>query len=143
MSSERMLKLLNLFLAIVLLGEALALLLGMFFLSSNGSEWLTTANITLLSLDLVTGVLVFTLAFKRDQKRIFLLLFFILATIVGSHIYRNIDFAINSSTAFAFNVTLLIVNNVKLIASLFSIGMVIYSLLFWEHEEQLTIDDLE
>ncbi|MBD3189476.1 MAG: hypothetical protein GF308_02480 [Candidatus Heimdallarchaeota archaeon] len=146
MSSERMLKITNLLLAIVLLGEALALLFGRLFFIPGGTDWLTIANITLLSLDLAMGVsllLLFVLTFKLDKKTILLLLFFILATIVGSHIYRNIDFAINSSTAFAFNFPLLIVNNLKLIASLYSIGLVSYSLLFWEQEAILTINDLD
>lgn len=143
MSGERTLKITNTLIASVLIVEALALLFGMLFCSQSGTEWLTTSNIVLLSLDMAMGILLISFSFKLDKILFYMILFFIVATIIGSHIYRNIDFAINSPNAFAFNIPLLVVNNLKLIGALYSIGLIIYLLLNWEDEKKLVIKDLE
>ncbi|MFW9921815.1 MAG: hypothetical protein ACFFDW_00815 [Candidatus Thorarchaeota archaeon] len=142
MNSDKQLKLVNIFLGLLITGEALALIIGM-NINTDGNEWLTTANYTLLAIDLVSGILIAALSFKLEKKKYLAVLFFTLAVIVGSHIFRNIDFVTNPENHFVFNVPLLIFNNVKLLGALYSIALIFYRWMNWERDKKTIIEELE
>jgi hypothetical protein len=100
---------------LVILGEALALLVGMHILSEHGNPWISFQNDFLLGVDIVTGSALMYLAMvngRIDQSN---LAYFAVTLAFLAHAYREWEYLIKSPTRFCINSPLFMFNNVKLI----------------------------
>ena len=103
---------------LVILGEALALVVGMHFLSEQGNPWNSLKNDLLLGVDIVTGVGLITLSFAitNAQMSKFDLLYFVAALALLAHGYRAWEYLTRAANRFCINLPLFAVNNIKLAA---------------------------
>ena len=103
---------------LVILGEALALLVGMHFLSEQGNPWISLKNDLLLGVDIATGAGLIYLSFAITRAGInrFSLLYFIAALALLAHGYRAWEYLTKAANRFCINLPLYAVNNIKLAA---------------------------
>jgi hypothetical protein len=99
-------------------GEALALLVGMHFLSPVKPAWATPKNDTLLGLDLLTGAGLIYLGISEPNLAHSNYFYLLSTTTLLSHGYREWEYLGNTQDAFAFNQPLFVVNTMKLTGSL-------------------------
>lgn len=97
----------------VIAGEAMALLVGTYFLSAD-KAW-ASKNMALLILDIVTGLGLIYFGFARGSLLTSTLFFLFSGLALLTHGYREWQYFTHIETKFCFNLPLFIVNNVKLI----------------------------
>jgi hypothetical protein len=102
----------------VVLGEALALIVGLHILPAGDSPWLSRKNDTLLALDVATGLgLMLIPVLRREASHIpMLCVLTVVATV--THGYRTWEYLIGADNAFCANIPLCAVNNLKLLGTL-------------------------
>ena len=103
---------------LVILGEALALLVGMHFLSEQGNPWISLKNDLLLGMDIATGTRLVYLSFAITQIGMsgFGPLYFVAALALLTHGYRAWEYWTKVANGFCTNLPLFAVNNIKLAA---------------------------
>ena len=105
--------------ALLTAGEAVALLLGMLWLSPQPNPWLTLSNKIILLLDVVLSLLILVHVYGK-QRSIPVIGFLIASGLLFlTHGYRNIEYFVGfSATPFLLNPALLVVNNLKFVGLL-------------------------
>ncbi len=121
---------LNLILGLMIAIEALLLFVGMNYLakSAEAKEWSSFKHNFILMIDIATGIGLVILSLLPEIFKS-LLFYFLLAIILISHLYRNVDYFISQDIKFLHNKNLFIFNNIKLLISILSIilGLLLYS----------------
>lgn len=98
----------------VVVGEALALLVGMHFLSEGDNPWISVKNDLFLALDIVAGLGLVYLALAH-RGAAWPHAFPILAGLaLLTHGYREWEYLAHASQTFCFNAPLFLANNLKL-----------------------------
>ena len=113
-------------LALLVIGEALALIIGMNLSGSEGKEWLSLKNSFLLIIDIAMGLLALILIFMNSKKKLLIFIIIVVIIICVSHFYREIEYFLIISNKFCINLPLFIFNSLKLILSLICIIFGIY-----------------
>ena len=104
--------------SLIIAGEALALLVGMHFLSERNNPWISFKNDLLLILDIASGVVLTVLVFRSGNPGIFLFLSALGMTFL-THGFRDWEYLTHQPNPFCANLPLFVFNNIKL-AGLFS-----------------------
>jgi hypothetical protein len=99
---------------LVILGEAVALLVGMHVSSERDNPWISVKNDVLLLADLLTGAGLIYLALTQETLSRSALFYSITALALLAHGYREWEYAANALNKFCLNAPLMIVNTVKL-----------------------------
>jgi len=99
---------------LVVLGEALALLVGLGMMSRWESPWLTQKNVIFLASDIFLGMFLVWGGFQPSSGLGRIMVIAGLVLLVVSHAYRTWAYAAGQLDPFCFNLPLFIVNNVKL-----------------------------
>ncbi|MFX1254207.1 MAG: hypothetical protein ACFFCZ_21525 [Promethearchaeota archaeon] len=95
---------LGVLLGLIILGEALALFVGMNVLSPKGNEWANWKNNILLGIDIITGIaLLYFYIFKRLDSPETILFYIFLGILLISHSYRTIEFFSDQISKFCTN----------------------------------------
>ena len=102
-------------LAMLLIGEALALWIGMHLLSNEGNGWTSRKNDAFLLLDVFCGLLLLLGWLLKVPETIFWIVFIL---VVVSHSFREYEYLSLKKEAFCNNLPLFMVNNVKLVLSM-------------------------
>jgi len=98
-----------------MVGETLALWLGVVLLTPEFNSWSTTKNITILMLDGICA-LVLLLTFILRAEIVNKILLLISLTLAGiSHAYRVVEFFTPFNNPFCLNYPMLLVNTIKLL----------------------------
>lgn len=108
-------------LAFLVIGEALALIIGMNLSGSEGKEWLSLKNSFLVIIDIITGLFTFILIIIDSKENFTIFIIIILIIICSSHFYRELEYFLIISSKFCINFPLFIFNSLKLILSLLCI----------------------
>ncbi len=113
MPALHILKAISILTGIIIVGEALALLVGMHFLSPRGNPWISFKNDLLIGIDIAAGIgLVYVVVANTDFSAG---LFFILIGVsLLAHGYREWEYFSDVSAKFCINLPLFILNNIKL-----------------------------
>lgn len=127
--SSILIKLLGLLTGTVVAGEALALLVGMVFLSPKGNPWISTKNSVLLGLDILTGLGMVVLIVLLHRMDVIYLFYGCVLLSILTHGYREVEYLVRAGNPFCINTPLFIVNSIKL-AGLVVIGLAMRELLF-------------
>lgn len=102
-------------LAMLLIGEALALWAGRRWFSSGGNGWSSPKNDALLLLDAVCGLLLLLgWAFKLPEA----IFWAVFAAVVASHALREYEYLALKPHPFCSNLPLFMMNNIKLVLSM-------------------------
>ncbi len=117
-------------LALLVIGEALALIIGMNLSGSEGKEWLSLKNSFLLIIDIIMGLLAFIFILIDSKRKFSILVIVILTIICATHFYREIEYFLNVSNKFCINLPLFIFNSLKLTLALICIifGLYIFNI---------------
>jgi hypothetical protein len=100
--------------SLLILGEAIALLLGMHLLSGRGNPWISFKNDLLLGLDIAAGAgLLYLAAVNHGTSQSN---FGLMVLLLGlfTHGYRVWEYLTNVTNKFCLNPPLFVVNNLKL-----------------------------
>jgi hypothetical protein len=110
-------KFVSLLTGLVIAGEALALLVGMHFLSERNNPWISLKNDLLFALDILTGsaLIASSLRTGNPGNPIF---WVALGLALLAHIYRDWETLSHAANPFCLNLPLFVVNNVKLVGLL-------------------------
>ena len=103
---------------LVLTGEALALLVGMHFLSDGDNPWLSFKNDSFLVLDIVAGLGLAYLALAHRGPVRPHALDFLVGLALLTHGYRDWEYLARAANPFCANAPLLAVNNLKILGLL-------------------------
>ena len=95
-------------------GEAFALTMGMYFLGSSQTSWISR-NTLFLVLDVVVGFGLIYLAFATRDVDTWMIFYLLSVMALITHGYREWEYFANIEHKFCFNPPLFIVNNVKII----------------------------
>ena len=95
-------------------GEALALLVGMHLLSKGGNRWISVKNNTFLTADLVSGLGLVYLALTPRGTGWTYALYSLLGLSLLTHGYREWAYSVRASNPFCANLSLFLVNSLKL-----------------------------
>jgi hypothetical protein len=106
-------KIIILLTGLVIAGEALALLVGMHFLSGHNNLWISFKNDLFLGLDVLAGAVVITLALCSENP-VGLLFWIALGLTLMTHTYRDWEYLVQRPNPFCANPPLFVVNNLKL-----------------------------
>jgi len=102
-------------LAMLLIGEALALWAGMHWLSKGGNDWASYKNTVLLLLDAACGLLLMLGYAFRLPEAIFWVVFTVM---VVTHALREYEYLSLKPHPFCSNLPLFMMNNIKLVLSM-------------------------
>jgi len=80
---------LNIILNLLVIGEALALLIGMNFSGLEGEKWLFKKNILIIFLDIIFGLIIFIFILSNKKYNYSALISFLLFLIIVTHLYRD------------------------------------------------------
>ncbi len=110
---------------LVIVGEAVALFVGMHILSERSNPWICWKNDFLLGVDILTGtgLLYFAVVNSRLNPFHLVSLFIVLALL--THGYRAWEYQANVSHGFCVNVPLFVFNNIKLLGLLAITGALV------------------
>jgi hypothetical protein len=118
MMSSTPLRALTMLTGSMIAGEALALVVGMHFLSPSGNPWISLKNDLFLGLDVIVGLglaIVAALSRRTLPSGILYVLVFLSAV---AHGYREWEYLFRAGNAFCANTPLFVLNNLKLIGLL-------------------------
>ena len=107
---------------LVILGEALALLVGMHFLSERSNPWVSFKNDLLLSVDMITGAGIIYFAVVNGRMSQSHVVYFVVALALLTHGYRAWEYWVNVPHKFCINTALFAFNSVKLVGLLVITG---------------------
>jgi hypothetical protein len=102
-------------LGLLLVGEALALFVGMCVLSKGGNPWNTYKNFIFLFLDILCGTILLLSVLLKFPEVIFWIVFIL---VVLSHAFREYEYLSLQEQPFCNNLLLFMVNNVKIVLSM-------------------------
>ena len=106
-------KIITLLTGLVIVGEALALLIGMHFLSGRDNPWVSFKNDLLLALDIFTGSALVFLSLRNGVPGN--PIFWIMSGLtLLTHAYRDWEYLVQAANQFCLNLPLFLVNNFKL-----------------------------
>jgi hypothetical protein len=105
---------------LTMIGEALALLVGMHILSADDNPWISVKNDLFLALDIVAGLGLLYLVLAR--RTVPYALYFLVGLGLLAHGYRVWEYWARARNPFYANAPLFVVNNLKL-AGLFAIAI--------------------
>ena len=106
-------KIVILLIGLVIVGEALALLVGMHILSERVNPWISFKNDLLLAFDFFSGAALVFLSLRNSDPGG--LIFWIAAGLaLVTHAYRDWEYLIQAANLFCLNLPLFVVNNFKL-----------------------------
>lgn len=100
---------------LLILGEALALYVGLFVVGKGVSPWITTKNKKYLTADAITGVLVLLGYVGNHNVWYSIVSMLVLVPSIVFHFRRTIDFLLKREGIFCANKGLFFVNNLKLV----------------------------
>jgi hypothetical protein len=106
-------KLVSLLTGLVIAGEALALLVGMHFLSGHNNPWISFKNDLFLGLDILAGAAVIILTL-HSENLVSPLFWIALGLTLLTHTYRDWEYLVQRPNPFCTNTPLFVVNNLKL-----------------------------
>ena len=95
-------------------GEALALTMGMYFMGSSQTSWISR-NTLFLVLDVVVGFGLIYLAFATSDVDTWMIFYLLSVMALITHGYREWEYLADVEHKFCFNMPLFVVNNIKLI----------------------------
>jgi hypothetical protein len=111
---------------LVVAGEALALLVGMYILSPQPNPWISGRNSFWVGLDIACGAGLICLILMSESSLRDGLLMVLALIAMGGHAYREWEyFASSEASRFLANVPLFVLNNVKLIGLISIVGMLV------------------
>jgi hypothetical protein len=99
----------------LLVGEAVALFIGMHVLSKKHNSWISNKNSLLLILDIGCGTMLLISVLVKIPEVFFWLIFIM---VVLSHSFREYEYLSLQKQPFCSNLPLFIANNVKMVLSL-------------------------
>ena len=99
---------------VVIAGEALALLVGVFFLSAGSNPWISVKNDTFLACDIAAGLGLVYLALARLGTGWPYALYFLLAIALLTHGYREWEYSARASNPFCANLSLFLVSKIRI-----------------------------
>ena len=100
--------------ALLTAGEAVALLLGMLWLSPQPNPWLTLSNKMILLLDMILSFLMLVHVYGKRSRFPAVGFLIVSGLLFISHGYRNVEYIVGFSVMpFLVNPALLVVNNLK------------------------------
>jgi hypothetical protein len=104
-------QIISLLIGILVVGEAILLLIGMYGINKKHNEWKTRFNTNTLLIDVAFGMIIFFNAIENmPYKEV------AIVVLIITHLYREIEyFYKEKKNRFIFNFPLFIVNTVKLI----------------------------
>lgn len=102
----------------VVTGEALALLVGMHFLSEGNNPWISFKNDLFLVLDIVAGLGLVYLALAHRGLGWPYALYSLVGLALLTHGYREWEYLASAGNPFCANGPLFVVNNLKLVGLL-------------------------
>jgi hypothetical protein len=100
---------------LVVAGEALALLVGMHFLSEGYNPWISLKNDLFLALDIVTGLALVFLALVDRGATWHYALYSLVGLTLLTHGYREWEYLASAGNPFCANAPLFVVNTLKLV----------------------------
>jgi hypothetical protein len=101
----------SLLMGILVVGEAILLLIGMYGINKKQNEWKTRFNTNTLLIDIAFGTIIFFNAIENMPYKAVAIVVLII-----THLYREIEyFYKEKKNRFIFNYPLFIVNTIKLI----------------------------
>ncbi|MFW9919008.1 MAG: hypothetical protein ACFFED_05370 [Candidatus Thorarchaeota archaeon] len=107
--------------ALLVIGEAFALLIGMNTISTKAKEWLTLKNNLLLAADVITGgMILFLLLFESNALFTTSVFYVAMAVIIFTHVWRDIEYLFRVPFTFLANSGLFAMNNIKLVGAVCS-----------------------
>ena len=106
-------KITTLLTGLAIVGEALALLVGMHFLSGRHNPWISFKNDALLALDLFTGSAFVFLALRSGVSG-HSIFWNVWGVALLTHAYRDWEYLAQAANQFCLNLPLFVVNNFKL-----------------------------
>ena len=115
-------KITTLLTGMVVAGEALALLVGMHFLSEGDNPWISWKNDLFLVLDVVAGLGLVYLALVHRGAAWPYALFILTGLTLLTHGYREWEYLAGAGNPFCANAPLFVVNNLK-IAGLLAVAI--------------------
>jgi hypothetical protein len=113
-------KLVTLLAGLVIAGEALALLLGMHFLSEGDNGWLSVKNDLFLVLDILAGLGLVYLALAHRGAAWPYAFYIVVGLALLTHGFREWEYLAGAANPFCANCPLFAVNNLKLLGLLAS-----------------------
>ncbi|MBN1216917.1 MAG: hypothetical protein JXA99_15935 [Candidatus Lokiarchaeota archaeon] len=116
----------NIILSLFIIGEVLALTIGMHLSFKENSNWFTFKNYLILSIDIIMGFILIIYTLKDSDNNYLIYIIVVSLIIIISHLYRDIEYFYNISDKFYFNIQLLIVNNLKFILSIICLSSAIF-----------------
>jgi hypothetical protein len=104
-------QIISLLLGLLIVGEAIMLLIGMYVISKKQNEWKTRFNTNTLLIDVAFGTIIIFNAIESMPYKVVAIVVLII-----THLYREIEyFYKEKKNRFIFNLPLFIVNTIKLI----------------------------
>ncbi|MGD8967892.1 MAG: hypothetical protein PVI07_10335 [Anaerolineae bacterium] len=125
MMSSTGIKVLTILTGIVIVGEALALVVGMRILSPSGNPWISLKNDLFLGLDVIVGLGLIVLVAMNGRGVPSGLLYGLVFISVVAHGYREWEYLVRAGNAFCANTPLFVLNNLKLIGLLVVVAGVV------------------
>jgi hypothetical protein len=114
---------------LLVFGEALALLTGMFVVQKGASPWLTASNRMFLLIDLSAGMCMLLAGLHILSISAGYWMLVVLLASIASHIYRDWEFLQGAPNAFCGNRNLFLFNNLKLVILVISLLVLSWLLL--------------
>lgn len=108
---------------ILIAGEAIALLVGMHFLSPGNNPWISIKNDLLLGLDIVIGLALIYSMITGTRTASLSAFYILVGAALLTHGFREYEYLARLPNRFCVNQPLFILNNLKLIGSAISIGI--------------------
>jgi hypothetical protein len=113
--NDLLFKIVTLMTGLAIAGEALALLVGMHFLSEGHNPWISFKNDLLLVLDIVAGLGLVYLALAHRGPGWSYALYSLAGLALLTHGYREWEYLAGGGNPFCANAPLFIVNTLKLV----------------------------
>jgi hypothetical protein len=108
---------------LLMVGEAVALFVGMHLLSERSNPWIGWKNDCLLGIDLLTGGGLLCFAVMNGRINPFSLVYLLVTLALVAHGYRVWEHEANVPHKFCINLPLFVFNNIKLLGLLAITGI--------------------
>ena len=109
--------------ALVVVGEALALTIGILIVGRAREPWVTAPNVLLLATDILLGALVLCLLALGRVRSTWSIVAIVLLAL--THAARDLELLFGAAHPFCFNTPLLIVNNAKLAGAVVAVVLAV------------------
>jgi hypothetical protein len=118
-------KIVTLLTGLVIVGEALALIVGMHFLSGRDNPWISFKNDLLLILDIFSGLALVFFSLHNDVSGN-LVFWIVFGLALLTHAYRDWEYLVKAANQFCLNLPMFIINNLKLAGVITLFLLIIY-----------------